>query len=59
MQRRELVESYKAAKKKIHKLNKEKRVLQEECARNFGSTSLKPSKNEPKHKQMNHTDDII
>jgi len=41
MQRREIAEDLKAQKKKVHKLNKEKRILQEECARNFGNTSLK------------------
>ena len=36
LQRRQLVEDMKCMKKQMHKLKKDKRDLQEECAKNFG-----------------------
>ena len=39
MQRRHLGEDLKGMQKQVHKLKKEKRRLQEECARNFGASS--------------------
>jgi hypothetical protein len=38
MQRRELLETLKAVKGKVHKLNKSKRSLQEEVAKNFATS---------------------
>ena len=61
MVRRQLNENVKAVSKKVHKLKKEKRQLQEECAKTFGNTHrhvkvTKPSvkKDEVPHPKVKH-----